>query len=567
MSSLAAKISPFAIAAIALLISLGVLSGAGAECYLFQLIALAAAIVFSLNTKKIFWLILLPLIVILSLYFPVGFNFGPITKGYVSAFLATDMAEAGDLLKSIPLWHFFIPAILIFSVIALKITTDRYKISLCSVHLFAAFSISLIFSCILFLFSGIDEERKLLGMSSRIMPFWRIIVFSILTLGSLAAAKKLIKNSRANFAIPILFSISALFCSYIAKDYHLPRKGIPYLIETIKENRLMQNTVQNNDWIVLSSKQNFRINLIIIGESVRRDYMHAYGYPVQNTDFMDSVPGVVFEGFTSEGDGTIESLRRVLTYSRPNGEKVNFSLNLIGLAKKAGMSTAWFSNQGFATDCDTPISAIASLAEQKRWLELSFAQKKLDSELLPLLKKEVARPDSRPKLIVLHLHGSHPSVCSSVPAERYKEKMKDAYYRESFCYVESLRDTDRLLGQAYQILKDSNSSFSMIYFADHGLSHNVIGNALTLKHSNPTRPHRDIPLLCASSSDTSHSHVRGKLFGDSFLEGVMNWLGITTQQIPNPRNIFTSVHDTDTHNYEKIWKSRRDDPPIDIREH
>lgn len=539
------------------------LRGEGIDCYLFQIVSLAGALIFSLNTKRFFWFIVLPLYACISLYFPIGYNFGAVTKGYISALIATDLAETGDFISSIPFWHYSTPIFLIIGISLLKLYTDKRNINFISPVSILIYGVILVFSSIVFILSCVDTARVLQGASSKIMPFWKIFVFitiSGITL-SFAIQRKLVKS------LPIIFTLTALTCAYTAKDFHLLKKGIPYFFETIEENRQMQTLVRKNDWVIQSSHPQFKNFLIVIGESVRRDYMHAYGYPVENTNFMNTTPGIIFEGFTSEGDGTIESLRRVLTFSRPSGNSVNYSLNLIGLAQKAGFSTAWFSNQGFATDCDTPISAIALLSEHKRWLEQSFTSKKSDEELLPLLQTEVNRADPRPKLIILHLHGSHPSVCSSISPSIYEHKMRDGYYREPFCYVESIRKTDQLLQSAYNILQSSKKSFSMLYFADHGLSHNEIGGQLTLKHSNPSRPHRDIPLFCTSSTDTSKSYIRGKQFGDHFLEGAMNWLGITTKQIPNPKSLFTEEHDKDIHNYQKVWTSRRDDPPINTLVH
>ena len=552
------------IIALTVLLSWGLMAGAGTQCYAFQIIAFAGVILFGLNTKRFFWWLIFPLIVVFSLYFPVGFSFGPVSKGYISALIATTATETYDFLASTPFWHFIVPVILIASSVLLKTYVQREKIVFCTPKYIALYGSALILSSLFFSLSGVDSTRKLMGYS-KILPFWKLIVF----FAACSLPILLFKMKQARFLafIPIVFTCSALLCANISKDLHLVRKGPPYFLEILKENKKLQETVKTNDWIITSSQQKYKIYLIVIGESVRRDYMHAYGYPVKNTDFMDSVPGVVFNGFTSEGDGTIESLRRALTHSRPSGNSVNFSLNLVGLAKKAGLSTAWFSNQGFATDCDTPVSAIAFQSERAKWLEMSLTSHKSDEALLELLDQEVHRPDSRSKLIVLHLHGSHPSVCSSVKPEVYENRMHDSFYRESFCYVESIRNTDLLLSKAYSILRDNGNSFSMIYFSDHGLSHNIIGNALTLKHANPTKPHRDIPLFCASSDDTMHTSVKSRRFADSFTEGVAHWLGITTQQIPNPRNLFAPVPDNDIHGYKTLWNSRKEDPAVNIQEH
>lgn len=49
-------------------------------------------------------------------------------------------------------------------------------------------------------------------------------------------------------------------------------------------NELYQN-MQKNDWLGIhqTEKTKYDYYVLVIGESARRDYFHAYGYPVKNT--------------------------------------------------------------------------------------------------------------------------------------------------------------------------------------------------------------------------------------------------------------------------------------------
>ena len=55
--------------------------------------------------------------------------------------------------------------------------------------------------------------------------------------------------------------------------------------------------------------------VIILGESARKDYLHAYGYPVNDTPFMSSANGTLIDGMTSAGTNTVASLRLMLTFT------------------------------------------------------------------------------------------------------------------------------------------------------------------------------------------------------------------------------------------------------------
>ena len=100
--------------------------------------------------------------------------------------------------------------------------------------------------------------------------------------------------------------------------------------------------------------------VIVLGESARKDYHHAYGYPIENTPFMSNSKGILIDGFRSAGTNTVSSLRLMLTL--PNKEKwePNYNLSLIDLVKSAGIKTYWLSNQGMLGEFDTPVSSLAS---------------------------------------------------------------------------------------------------------------------------------------------------------------------------------------------------------------
>ena len=75
-------------------------------------------------------------------------------------------------------------------------------------------------------------------------------------------------------------------------------------------------------------------------ESVRRDYLHAYDYPVENTPFLNAVKGTVVEGMTSAGKNTVASLRGMLTPGKV-GDFPDYSRTVTGLAKADGLATYW----------------------------------------------------------------------------------------------------------------------------------------------------------------------------------------------------------------------------------
>ncbi|WP_239505923.1 sulfatase-like hydrolase/transferase, partial [Proteus mirabilis] len=165
---------------------------------------------------------------------------------------------------------------------------------------------------------------------------------------------------------------------------------------------------KDSNWKAVSSfNPQYNTYVLIIGESARRDYHHAYGYPINNTPFMSSSNGVLIDGLVSGGTNTISSLRLMLTKPNTTNWEPDYSLNFIDLAKSAGIKTYWLSNQGFLGDSDTPISAIASKSDSKFFTKSGGYNSNNTSDFALIKKVEdvVKEHDDEHKLIVIHLYG------------------------------------------------------------------------------------------------------------------------------------------------------------------
>lgn len=78
----------------------------------------------------------------------------------------------------------------------------------------------------------------------------------------------------------------------------------------------------------------------------------------------------------------------------------------------------------------------------------------------------LATERTQPQLIVLHLMGSHPQACDRTQG-KYETFVQS---KETSCYLYTMTQTDDLLRQLYEQLRNSGNSFSMVYFSDHGLA-------------------------------------------------------------------------------------------------
>lgn len=195
------------------------------------------------------------------------------------------------------------------------------------------------------------------------------------------------------------------------------------------------------------------------------------------------------------------------------------------------------------------------------------SEKVSDSQLIPLLKKAVKSDDSgnSPKLIVLHLMGSHSAVCERLIEQPLLGAVKNQYFQDPLCYVSSIKQTDGLLEKIDQILTDSGKTYSVVYLSDHGVSHNEIQGKIVMNHASPASKHRSIPLYKFEDGEANLQKIKARKFMSNLTEGILYWLGIDTKQVSNPRDLFSGEDQKDERNELEKLSGRRLDPYIDIR--
>ncbi|ERF78903.1 phosphoethanolamine transferase [Gallibacterium anatis] len=336
----------------------------------------------------------------------------------------------------------------------------------------------------------------------------------------------------------------------------------------VKDELVRLNQFQlESRWGASQFNGKYKNYVLVIGESVRRDYMHAYGYPIENTPFMESTNGIVVEGLESAGSNTIASLRLMLTKPDKQRWAPDYSLNLIDLIKSAGVKTYWLSNQGFFGQFDTPITAIADLNDEHFFIAKndSISNDSSDLQLIEPFKQILQQPSDKAKFIVVHLYGSHPKACDRIKDYQNIAPVTNKKYQYLSCYVSSIRKTDQVLQQLYQALQQQQQSFSMIYFADHGLAHKTINNEILFFNNAGSPLHHDVPLFMTASDSQQHQQCRSFKSGLNFTEAIANWMEIKNQQVSTQFNLFDCKNDSDDYGLKQRLPKTKLDPAIDIR--
>ncbi|HIF9078772.1 TPA: sulfatase-like hydrolase/transferase [Photobacterium damselae] len=275
--------------------------------------------------------------------------------------------------------------------------------------------------------------------------------------------------------------------------------------------------------------------IMIIGESAPRKSFSYYN----NEDLKKYYGWTFISNAISPATNTRESIPRILSLN--NYENINDNLNLIDLANEAGLTTYWFSNQGFMGKFDTPISKIA-----KRCQHVLFHNKGdyrsagSDDRLLEDLKKTIINRKTG-NLVFLHTLGSHPAFCKRTVF--YKKHIKNFNPEdEHSCFKDAIYNTELYISEVNNTMKSTGKPYKIIYFSDHGLTdvdyppykvHGVgVNFSLDAIH---------IPLIFINSENKKQGQMINKTYYmRDFTNTFADWIDVNASQLKNNKSIYSN---------------------------
>ncbi len=439
-------------------------------------------------SRKLFTAYFVFSVLVALIYGSTALMYGRMSYATVTAILNTDPKEATEFIATIPLYVYIILFIyLIFSVIVYTIY-QQIK----------------------------NNKRK--GKTFYILS---ILIFITLLVKPIKVFRDgynegvLLKSLRSISYYP--FKLPAKF-SYLTIDY----------LNTIKEFDTIKNSSDTFNITKITPKH--PINVMIIGESMRRDYMSLYGYPYPTTPFLSKTPSIIWDNYISPSGSTALALERMLFARDTNNiEKSIYTNSVTALAKKAGFQQYWISNQGVFSRYNSA-ATIASLKADYRWFN-SDQEKEFtsysDIGLLNRLDYAINDSSTKPKLITLHISGSHSEFCSRISADYKIKYFNNSGDKKLDCYLNTLRQTDNFIENVYKKLQQTNKPFSILYFSDHGLSTFTTKlSGFHLTHNGKYKENFDSPMVILSSNDNKQTHIKSQKSGYNFMALFAHWLGI-----------------------------------------
>lgn len=260
--------------------------------------------------------------------------------------------------------------------------------------------------------------------------------------------------------------------------------------------------------------------ILIIGESARADYMSVFGYKHNTTSFLSGHNGVYFSRAYSPAANTVASLTRSLQVYNPDADTFAPENNIITLANHAGYETYWISNAGRVGTYDSAVSALSVRANHRDFLNRGGFKDTTQDDLSMLnnLQHFLKEPSAKPRLIVLHMTGSHPSTCKAMFGTPVTFNVSEN--KEVNCYLGTIKKLDTFIEQTLKVLNDQ--SYSMLYFSDHGISVRHDG----VRHAFDVRNNYHVPMLMINSDSTEQVFIDTVFSNMNFMRLFQSWVGV-----------------------------------------
>ncbi|PIE50000.1 MAG: hypothetical protein CSA38_05345 [Flavobacteriales bacterium] len=314
-----------------------------------------------------------------------------------------------------------------------------------------------------------------------------------------------------------------------------------------EDEKLKKQSQKPATWEIIKSSPDKTSNktiVLVIGESVRKDFLHSYGFPIQNTPFIDASYHIQFDNYYAVAPHTFASLLRTISLSN-DLENFETNNNILSLAKKIGYKTYWISNQGRIGYHDSPVTIIANQADEMVFLKKGNhdSSNLQDAEMLPYFEQVMDKKEAQPRLIVLHMTGSHPSSCDRTDDEYDEFILSD----DISCYNKSIKMLDSFLEKVHHQLVKNDEDFSLIYFSDHGLKlkNNMLSHGINKQAF-------QVPFLLWQSDLKETRQIKATRTGKDFLHFFSQILGIETKNAQR--------------NYQFISEEKNDDKSLRVND-
>ena len=241
--------------------------------------------------------------------------------------------------------------------------------------------------------------------------------------------------------------------------YKVYKRLNPVLIRNRNVDRFMKHATP------LQCNGRFTKVVYVQGESENRDFMHAYGYPLPTTPFLDNLKGHVQVWAISPANQTILSMPILLTSATVENRDLFYTNpSIISDLKRCGYQTFWISNQEPAGKHADAVSSIAREADVVRFVMKIEPGRVPDGHIFKIFSQKDIVP-GRKQAFFFHLMGSHYEWKLRYPPDWALIKNPKNRLEE---YVNTVYYTDHILQRIFETFRADGDSLLFIYTSDHG---------------------------------------------------------------------------------------------------
>lgn len=340
--------------------------------------------------------------------------------------------------------------------------------------------------------------------------------------------------------------------------------------QEIKYKKLSQNRVADLKNLYAVKKGKGETYVVVIGESQNKHHMSLYGYFRNTTPYLEKEKSIIkYTNAFSTQVYTTGVLSKALTESDGvNNIDYLHAYSIVEIAKKAGFTTYWLTNQVLKGGWDNVISVVANESDRliglNKGIGRTVSTSVYDEELVPYLQKILKQKSDKNRLIFIHLMGNHNRYSDRYPKkyDKYHDYLqkdqfgaiinKDGITRRLNSYDNSILYNDYVLHNIISEFLDANTTGALLYFSDH--SEDVVNN---LAH-NPdkfTYAMCEIPLMVVPTKSYAQKYPQkyksllansNKLFSNAFIyDSIIGITGIQTKKYNAHNDIASSQYNLD----------------------
>lgn len=330
------------------------------------------------------------------------------------------------------------------------------------------------------------------------------------------------------YRYPVTAAVCICVCIYGYKAFE------PRVSEMIEAYSFIvdEEEPKETDFKILSKSEKYDTYVVIIGESMRADFMSTYGFPLKTTPFIDKMNKYYISNFISPAPNTSLAVPRLLSLTVDG--KLQDHNNVVNLAKLAGFDTYWISSQPFSGEGCSPIGRISRNVDSKNFIPVQN-----DFVLFPFIEKTLKEKGK--KVVFIHIVGSHENPCSKL--YDYPNNYNYKVGKVMNCYLATYNKTDEFVNKVVEMLKSSSKSYSLVYFADHGLNFVESSGEYSIFREPEIKQSYDVPFLVVSSDITVNQEYKVTRSAFNMMDFFASWLGVRTNLTKDDYDIFKEDSD------------------------